>query len=189
MKQVKYTDIPDATKEHGSKLGKFALAIAIGEYHAGAREIGGNNMGPYVKLYLNGLAPDGSSWCAAFATWCFNQAYTKLGVTPPSRYNVSARSLFNDLRGLEYMLEPGEQPQSGDLVFWWRMNPTSWMGHVGIVIGSSDTKVWTIEGNRTSKVECFQYDREGDAEMDKLLGYCRIPDSLLEKKVDGLLIV
>ena len=186
MKQIRYADIPDVTKGQGSLIGRFALTVAIGEYHAGAREIGGNNMGPYVKTYLNGLAIDGSSWCAAFTSWCFNQAYQKLGITPPNRYNVSARGLLNVLRGLGYMLEPLEFPQSGDIVFWWRVNPTSWMGHVGIVVGSSEKKIWTVEGNRTSKVECFEYAREGDAEMDKLLGYCRIPDSLLDKKVDDI---
>jgi hypothetical protein len=49
--------------------------VAIDELNAGAGEEGGNNMGRWVRKYLQpaGL-PEGNSWCAGFVSWCFLQA-------------------------------------------------------------------------------------------------------------------
>jgi hypothetical protein len=36
----------------GSRIGRAALAAAIGEINQDAREIGGNNRGPFVRKYF-----------------------------------------------------------------------------------------------------------------------------------------
>jgi hypothetical protein len=48
---IDYLQLPSADKG-GSAIGRAALAAAIGELRAGAREVGGNNRGPRVKKYL-----------------------------------------------------------------------------------------------------------------------------------------
>jgi len=58
----------------GSSVGRAALRIAVAEMNAGATELGGNNKGRWVRKYLNGLAPEGESWCAGFVSWCYEQA-------------------------------------------------------------------------------------------------------------------
>lgn len=168
----------------GSTIDHLALLIAIKEYMVGAREIGGNNKGPYVKLYMNGLAPEGSSWCSAFVSYCVHRAINKFQVKPPFQYHVSARALFNDCKKLGYLLTADDEPEQGDIIFWWRGSPDSWQGHVGFVVAQDGKSLWTLEGNRNSKVDCFQYSVIDDSEMDKILGYARIPDSLLNKQVD-----
>src|SRR5438046_2558070 len=67
---VDYRQMPPE-EAGGSQLGRGALAAAIGELNAGAGEVGGNNSGPWVVKYLNGMAEEGRSWCAAFGSWCF----------------------------------------------------------------------------------------------------------------------
>jgi hypothetical protein len=51
----------------GANLRTTLLAIAMAhlEYHP--REIGGNNRGPWVRLYSHGAQGDGTAWCANFA--------------------------------------------------------------------------------------------------------------------------
>ena len=83
---VDFTQMP-AIEEGGSDLGRKALELAISEMNAGAREIGGNNQGPYVEKYLNSIAPAGSSWCAALVSWCFSQVDGEM----PFSYPLGAR--------------------------------------------------------------------------------------------------
>jgi hypothetical protein len=46
---VDYTVMPASG---GSRIGRAALAAAIGEINQDAREIGGNNRGPFVRKYF-----------------------------------------------------------------------------------------------------------------------------------------
>jgi len=165
-----FTKLPD-DKFGGSKSGRAALAIAIEELKAGAQEIGGNNRGPWVNKYLNGLAEEGSSWCAGFVSYCFFNS----GMAMPFNYTVSARDLLNQLNSRKwiYQLSDFSSPESGDIVFWWRNHSQSWQGHVGIVHHYHNGILNTIEGNRTSRVEGFSY-RIG--EMKGVLGFGRVPD-------------
>lgn len=61
-------------------LGQVTIAIARQEAYAGAREIGGNNRGPFVRKYTGGQDGEKWEWCAAFAVWCIRQARAKLGL-------------------------------------------------------------------------------------------------------------
>lgn len=60
-------------------LGEVTLTYARQEAYAGAREIGGNNRGPYVRKYTG---HEGTiwEWCAGYATWCQMQARKRLGL-------------------------------------------------------------------------------------------------------------
>lgn len=155
----------------GSRIGRKALRTALEEMRAGAGESGGNNRGPYVRKYLNGLAPEGSNWCAGFVSWCFSP--TSDG--NPFRYTVSARDLLNQLRRKHWDHKPGVGyvPVPGDIVVWWRERADGWQGHVGIVHHAQDGMLYTIEGNRSSKVAGFDYVL---SRMERLLGFGHIPD-------------
>jgi len=171
--QPNFMQLP-SIKYGGSAIGRAALAVAINELKSGAKEIGGANSGEWVKKYLNGLAPKGSSWCAAFVSYCFANS----GFQIPFQYSVSARDLFNQLksRSWSYNRESGITPEPGDIVVWWRGAPDGWQGHTGIVHHFSNGCLYTIEGNRTLKVEGFTYRLNT---MRKLLGLGRVPDSSL----------
>jgi hypothetical protein len=62
-------------------------------------------------------------------------------------------------------------PLPGDIVVWWRVAFKSWEGHVGFVHHVANGRIYTIEGNKTSKVEGFSYPL---AAMDRLLGFVRL---------------
>ncbi|MDO8586987.1 MAG: CHAP domain-containing protein [Armatimonadota bacterium] len=154
----------------GSKWGRAALSVAIGELNAGAGEVGGNNQGPWVKKYLHGLAPLGNSWCAGFVSWCYSQNPAGM----PLHYTVGARKMLGQFKNNGWAHAPGSgyEPQPGDIVVWWRGKLTGWEGHVGLVYGVKDGMLYTIEGNRSSRVQGFSYVL---SRIDKLLGFGHAP--------------
>lgn len=157
----------------GGQIGRMALRVAIDEMKAGAREIGHKNSGPWVLKYLNGLAEEGSLWCAAFISYCFANS----GLPMPFNYTVGARELLNQFQQKKwnYLRSDNVTPEPGDIVVWWRGKPKGWQGHVGFVHHFHHETLYTIEGNRTSKVDGFTYNFKN---MKKLLGFGRVPEIL-----------
>lgn len=67
-----------------SELGKTTLEIA--STYLGEAELTGNNDGPFVENIQKWLDKGtgwmtAQPWCAAFASWCIEQASVKLGAT------------------------------------------------------------------------------------------------------------
>ena len=172
---VEYDAMPPA-RLGGTVLGRRALQVAIEELKAGACEIGGNNCGKWVSKYLApaGLA-EGQPWCASFVSWCFLQACGGDKVRMPFPYTPSARGLLSSLKKKDWAYGPGSEyePLPGDLVIWWRVQADGWQGHVGLVHQVRDGMLYTIEGNRNTKVQGFSY---VFSRMEELLGFGRAPD-------------
>ncbi|HEX7048868.1 MAG TPA: peptidoglycan-binding protein [Longimicrobiales bacterium] len=168
---VDFAQMP-AAEMGGSVRGRAALEAAIGELRAGAGEVGGNNSGPWVRKYLAGHAPEGSSWCAAFVSWC----YAQHDGAPPFPYTVSARAILGHFKRRGWGQEPGSgyEPRPGDVVVWWRVRLAGWQGHIGLVHQVRDGMLYTIEGNRSPRVQGFSYVL---ARMDRLLGFGHVPDA------------
>lgn len=147
----------------GSQAGRKALAVALGEAEARCGEEGSDNHGPDIRRYLNG-APEGSSWCAGFVSYCFKKA---LGHDGAFGYLVGAQAVHNRMKELGYAYDAAmsNPPQPGDIIVWRRVDPakpqtTSWMGHVGLVHSFLNGVLWTVEGNRgpyPSIVSPFRY--------------------------------
>ena len=162
------------TSAGGSGRGRAALQFAISELKLGAGEEGGNNRGPWVRKYLQaaGLG-EGEPWCASFVSWCYLQgAGSPAGM--PFPYCPGARKLLQEFKDKGWARGPGEDyaPVPGDLVFWWRVKADGWQGHVGFVYQLLDGRLYTIEGNKTPKVQGFSY---VFSHMDQLLGYGHVP--------------
>lgn len=154
--------------------GRAALEIALLEIKSGAGEVGANNSGPSVEKYLSGRASTPTNWCAAFVCWCFAQHPEPA----PFRFTLGARGLRNTFRRRGWLIEPSaEHPLlPGDLVFWWRDQPSSWKGHIGLVHHVADGILYTVEGNKggfPAPVRVFDYVL---ARMERLLGFGRVPD-------------
>jgi hypothetical protein len=167
---INFTEMP-AIALGGSAAGRTALAAAIGELRAGACEEGGNNCGPFVRKYLGGEAEEGSSWCAAFVSWCFAQSPGGM----PFPYTVGARNMLEEFRRRGWASAPPMryEPRPGDIVVWWRERLEGWKGHVGLVHQLRDGMLYTIEGNRSTRVAGFSY---VFSRMEKLLGFGHVPD-------------
>jgi len=143
----------------GSKSGNAALEVAIAEMDRGAGEQGGDNLGPDVQKYLNGLAPAGSSWCAGFVSYCF--ANSTAGI--PFKYSVGAQDILGQFKkkGWIYTASVTHPPEPGDIIVFTRATKQEpWLGHIGLVNSYADGIVTTIEGNRgpyPSMVTTFTY--------------------------------
>lgn len=155
----------------GTALARRALEAAIGELKAGAGEVGGDNRGPFVRKYhsVTGVA-EGQPWCASFVSWCYLEAAGQDRSKLPFRPTAGSRDLLRQLsnKGLAHRPGSGHMPAPGDLVFWWRESLNSHKGHVGIVHQVKDGMLYTIEGNRSPKVQGFAYVL---GRMEKLLGF------------------
>ncbi|WP_426700927.1 CHAP domain-containing protein [Rhodanobacter sp. Col0626] len=159
----------------GSKRGRAALAAAIGELKANAREIGGDNRGAFVRKYLAPAGLDeGNSWCAGFVSFCFMQAAGGDRKAMPFAYTASARTLLAEFKDNGWASAPGSgyTPVPGDIVVWWRVSLAGWLGHVGLVHSVQDGMLYTIEGNHSPRVQGFSYVL---SRMDKLLGFGHLP--------------
>lgn len=164
---IDFTVMPDPALG-GAAAGRNGLKAAIGELIGGAREIGGNNRGPWVDKYLDG-GPAGSSWCAAFVSWCLRQGNDGHSPLP---YSLGARDILAKCKKRGWAFAPGTlEPLPGDLVVWWRVAADGWQGHIGFVHQLADGKLYTIEGNKSAFVQGFSYTY---ATMDRLLGFCRL---------------
>ena len=157
----------------GSETGRAALAVASGEMRLGACEIGGNNRGPWVRKYLNNIVPEPAPWCAAFVSWCFSQIPQGM----PLSYTLGARDILRQMKNKGWTFEPGSgyEPTPGDLVFWWRVRLSGWQGHVGFVHQVRDGILYTLEGNKSPRVQGFTYVL---SRMDQLLGFGHVPDEV-----------
>lgn len=170
LSAVDYREMPPP-EMGGSKTGRAALAAAIGELKAGAGEVGGNNRGPWVRKYLHGLAEEGDSWCAGFVSWCFSQNPAGMSF----KYTVGARNILDQFKKKGWAAGPksGYAPQPGDIVVWWREKLAGWKGHVGLVHQMRDGYLYTIEGNKSPRVQGFPY---VFSRMDQLLGFGHLPE-------------
>ena len=156
----------------GSLPGRTALEVAIQEMSYEAREIGANNSGPWVEKYLNGITPTPANWCAGFVSWCFSQVPGGI----PFNYHLGARNIRNQFQRKGWTYAPQTQsPEPGDIIVWWRGQPDSWKGHIGIVHHHSNGILYSIEGNKggfPAPVRVFDYVL---GRIDRLLGFGRVP--------------
>lgn len=153
----------------GTSRGLSALQIAVNEARAGRGESGGNNKGEDVEKYLNGIVDAPANWCAGFVCWCLSQSGPM-----PFEYTVGARSILSRAKsaGLQtYTDYSVTSPLPGDIIVWWRVKLSSWEGHTGYVHHVDNGRIYTIEGNKTSRVEGFDYSVVG---MQQLLGFVRL---------------
>lgn len=128
------------------------LTVAYARQHLAERprEIGGQNRGPWVRLYMDGMQGADWPWCAGFVSFCLRQAAETLGVAIPIVTSVSCDSLAASAKSLgRFVAEPARHARSQIKPGWLflsRRTPTDWV-HVGVVTEASMDVMDTIEGN------------------------------------------
>jgi len=156
---------------------EFALAaLDIACKQIGKGEEGGNNSGPFVEMLFgktfDGDDDDDGSWCAAFVSWCFEQAAEQLSITMPFKRSGGAKSLWKNIGNAGSF---PKNPEPGDVVCWDRGKPGSWQGHIGFVERLEGGILHTIEGNvgsYPSKVRRFMHDLSRETRIE---GFGRVP--------------
>lgn len=134
------------------------LRVAISQlgYHEGsvpeAIDGYGTGDGNYVEYgHLVTNFPHGSDWCATFVNWCLSQArITHAGG------EIGCQRWIDDVFIPQGNYQPSPAyggtylPHPADIIFFdWDTNGY-WADHIGIVLYTDETTVYTIEGNTKS---------------------------------------
>ncbi|TNF46045.1 MAG: TIGR02594 family protein [Bacteroidetes bacterium] len=159
------------------------LKIAFNEL--GTEEFAGEKHNPEILKYaretkITGITTDEIPWCSTFVNW----VAWKSGLQISGKAN--ARSWLNV--GTKVNV-----PEPGDVVVFWRENPQSWKGHVGIFIGFSFDKkrVYCLGGNQGNRVSVSAYRVETVLSFQRLAQSKQIiiPDPVLKRKSAGAPVV
>lgn len=132
-------------------LEEVALQVALRHAAASPRELGGKNLGPWVRLYMHGREGTDWPWCAGFATFVVAHAAHIVGCAPPLPHEVSSSALVARAKSAGLFLK-GEQasklPKRGAFLFVVRGGRTGWK-HTGVGFShcASDGTFYTVEGN------------------------------------------
>lgn len=133
-----------AIPANGRSLGELVVAYARQHLAQHPLEIGGQNRGPWVRLYMHGNEGQGYPWCAGFACFCLKQACDTLKEALPITPSFSCDSLADSAKKKDKFVSRDKAgPGSFFLV---RNTPTDWT-HTGIVVSASGDTFKTIEGN------------------------------------------
>lgn len=126
----------------------------------GMNTSGSSNYIEYARLIVPNYNDNHYEWCACFVNWCLNQArvdyaYGEIGCWKWVEW-LKANRMFEDSAayGGTYT------PQPADMIFFnWNSattgNGTS--GHIGFVLYVTETKIYTIEGNKGNEVAIHSY--------------------------------
>ena len=87
------TDVLLYPAKAGGNLSQEVTSAAQRHLAVHPREVGGQNRGPWVRLYMNGNEGTDWPWCAGFATFLLNQASEISGIAMPIAGSVSCDSL------------------------------------------------------------------------------------------------
>lgn len=150
-------------------LGEMVVAYAEQHLEKHPREIGGQNKGPWVRLYMNGNEGQAWPWCAGFVCFILKQVCQNLGMPLPIKTSVSCDTLaasaqekgifFKETKVVdETQITPGS-------FFLNRRTSADWI-HTGIVVRAEDEVFETIEGNTNDEGS-----REGYEVCTRIRGY------------------
>ncbi len=129
--------------------------VSVAMSQVGVREVGGNNLGPQIKKYMESTwmpqeaVDKGFPWCAAFVTWCMEKACTNLGLSFKNYAYQGADAYGWDKWAVKQgwtQLPDTADAEPGDIV-------TFDFSHVGIVYDydAHEQTVYTIEGNTNGR--------------------------------------
>jgi uncharacterized protein (TIGR02594 family) len=124
------------------------MAVAWAEL--GQSEIGGARANARILDYFNQVghntvADDETAWCAAFVGACLERA----GI--PSTPSLMARSYLD-------WGQSAAEPSAGSIAVLSRGANTS-LGHVGFLVGMTDTSIYLLGGNQSNAVSVARFDR------------------------------
>lgn len=128
-----------------------ATLLAIAQQHLAEHpvEVGGDNKGPWVRLYMKGNEGTAWFWCAGFVSFLLQQACWQLNQRMPISGSFSCDLLASQgkMAGL-FVPEKDAASISSDQVFIFlnRKSSSDWI-HTGLGFAMQDGVFQTIEGN------------------------------------------
>jgi hypothetical protein len=154
------------------------LIVAYAQKHLAEkpREVGGDNCGPWVRLYMKGNQGAAWPWCAGFACFILGQGVNSMGIAMPLEPSFKCDDLGDraESKGLlvtEEDLAHGTLPKSempkGSFFLRRDSSKGKWE-HTGLVIEFADKIFKTIEGNTNN-----DHSANGYEVLNQVQGYPR----------------
>ena len=162
-----------------------AIALTQLGYHEGNSEAdfdgmntsGDRNFVEYNRLYGkvdnnegNGVSY-GYAWCAAFVSFCLRMANVDENAAVSEISCSRMVSWYRAVKGRAAWQERSYTPRTGDVIFFKTGTSSSVSTHVGLVVGTKDGDIYTVEGNSGGVVGMHRY-----AHDDKTIVGYGIPD-------------
>lgn len=143
------------------------LRIAVSQlgYHEGdsakdfdgMNKSGSSNYIEYARLLVPHYNDNAYEWCACFVNWCLNQArYDK------ASSEIGCWKWVGELKTMKMWQDSAAYkgtytPKPADMIFFNWKNTNTNSGHIGYVLYTTDTHVFTIEGNADNNVTVRSY--------------------------------
>jgi len=168
----------------GHDLPALVLAYAKAHLAQHPREAGGDNCGPWVRLYMKGNEGSAWLWCAGFLTFILQQATETLEIPMPIEGSISCDTLAAQAKEAGIFIRESDlkngsiniEDLSEASVFLVRRTSNHWY-HAGLVTKFHKDSFETIEGNTNDEgIEKFGYEV-----CARTRGYTDIDFIVLEK--------
>ncbi len=151
-------------------FGAAVVSHARQHLDAGAREVGGQNRGPWVRTYMGGKDGTPWPWCAGFVSFVLRQACEETGHRMPVKYTFSCDIMAEDAKR-KGRFRKGSAISPADIrpgwLFLQRRTASDWV-HVGIVTAAKSDYFHTLEGNTNDSG-----DREGYEVAARFRGFAK----------------
>lgn len=134
-----------ASRPLGDAIVTYAQAHLIQHPH----EVGGQNRGPWVRMYMRGHDGVAWPWCAGFVSFAMHQAAQSMELPAPIPGSFSCDVLAGQAKaaGLFVGEDAARHRQiPPGSIFLNRRTDTDWT-HTGIVVEANELTFTTIEGN------------------------------------------
>jgi hypothetical protein len=148
----------DAQPDPGVPYDIAVWQVARAHMRQGAAEVGGDNRGPWVRLYARGTEGKEVQWCAYFVTFILKQTATARGSSAPLRGSSSCDTLARQAQDAGRFVEGSHPDAKGNApklqhvsIFLERKSPIDWV-HTGFAYAFQAGTFQTIEGNYGDKV-------------------------------------
>ncbi len=157
----------------GKDLSDLIIAYASQHLAQHPLEVGGQNRGPWVRVYMEGNQGSQWPWCAGFACFILRQSCDSLGRPMPVKRTFSCDILASEAIAAEAFIS-GRDIAKGKVAkdgipsgsfFISRRTDNDW-NHTGIAVAFHDDHFETIEGNTNDAGE-----REGYEVCRRIRGY------------------
>ena len=141
----------------GRTLSQLVVEYALQHLSQHPREAGGDNQGPWVRLYMDGHEGTEWRWCAGFVCYVLQQACKSLGVAMPVRKSFSCDSLALSATANGILVSGASHAITPGCVFLVRRTADDWT-HTGIVIERQAESFLTVEGNTNDAGDANGYE-------------------------------
>ena len=150
------------------------LVVAYARQHLKQHpiEIGGENSGPWVRLYMDGNEGRQWPWCAGFTSFVLRQAAETAGVPMPHPFAFGCDFLAGVAQSNGRFLRPKTAAELAAVkpgyLFLVRKTSNNW-SHIGVVEAVQGEAILTIEGNTndSGSAEGFEVCRRTRSIKDK----------------------